>query len=282
MLGAFTELSGEIRKQMNNFSKIFIPLLVILAIGFIFASPAFGGDSSAVQSSVDSSQKDSTTAQSSTHSFSMKLGPVKFFSMNIDTLNPTQMKIIVMDDTVSLDIDTSQIPFDTLAAIIDSANMQNKQSMIKAGFSASTNDDNKNESKTSAIESIFYSIKDVFIVAIVFFALLLFFLGIPILLFILLYVRWRWVHAERMKALETGIVIPEKTNGKQPIVYLRKGLVLALIGIGFLITMTYTSGFGAVLGAIFLMWGLGYLLWYFIAGKKDNNKNPNGHDEDRD
>ena len=284
MLGAFTELSGEIRKQMNNFSKIFIPLLVILAIGFIFASPAFGGDSSAVQSSVDSSQKDSTTAQSSTHSFSMKLGPVKIFSMSMDTLNPTQMKIIVMDDTVSLDIDTSQIPFDTLAAIIDSAKADSRKqpSMLNLGFIANNSDNDENESSHSTLESIFDSIEDVFIVAIVFFALLLFFLGIPILLFILLYVRWRWVHAERMKALETGIVIPEKTNGKQPIVYLRKGLVLALIGIGFLITMTYTSGFGAVFGAIFLMWGLGYLLWYFIAGKKDNNKNPNGHDEDRD
>ncbi|MCD6594961.1 hypothetical protein J7L68_04715, partial [bacterium] len=251
---------------------------------FVLISPAFGQSSSTVQNSANSSQQDSITVQSSTHSFSMKLGPLKVFSMSVDTLDPAQMKIIAMGSTISLDIDTSQIPIDTLIAIIDSANVQNKQSMLKLGFAANSNDEDEyeNESKSSAFASIFDSIESVITVAIVFFALLLLFLGIPILLFILLYVRWRWVHNERMKALETGIVIPQSANVKQPTVYLRQGLVLSLLGIGFLISITYIGGFGAVLGIIFAMWGLGYLLWYFITGRKNENIKSNEHDENRD
>jgi len=261
---AMTEFHEIARKLSLKFNYgLVLTTAVIIICAFFLASPVYGQDSTATE-------VESTMVQSSTHTYKMKLGPVGAMSVSVDSLNPQTMKIITMGNTVSVDIDTSMMPFDTIAAIIDSASSSSNVtfSMAHAFGSDSKNDDGP----SGVIDSVTGSMEAIIIVAIVFISLLLMGLGIPILLFILLFTRWRWIHGERMKAIETGIVMPPGGNGKDPSVFQRKGLILFFMGIGFLIASTYIGGFGIVVGIILFMWGLGNLAWFYTAGRKNKKE----------
>ena len=261
---AMTEFH-EIARKLNlkfNYGLIITGAAILLCV-FFLASPVYGQDST-------ETEVETTMVQSSTHTYKMNLGPVGVMTVSVDSLNPQSMKIITMGNTVSVDIDTSIMPFDTIAAIIDSASSSSNLTFSMAhAFGDDSEDDN---GAGGVIDSVFGSMEAIIIVAIVFISLLLMGLGIPILLFILLLTRWRWIHRERMKAIETGIVIPPGGNGKDPSVFQRKGLILFFIGIGFMAASAYIGGFPIVVGIIIFMWGLGNLAWFYTTGRKNKKE----------
>lgn len=207
-----------------------------------------------------------------THAFSIGAGPMGIVSMTVDTASRGSLKLNVLGDTITIDIDTNIVAFDTVIAIIDSAGAIGNMNLgfgLGNAFGKDDDDDDAN-GMPGIISSTFDPFATVLVVGIVFVSILLLFLGIPLLLFLILLLRWKWTHKERMRAIEEGIVIPPngKSAVKSPIEYLRKGLVLFFVGLGFIATIYFIGGVGGVIGVILAFWGLGILIWYFAMGRK--------------
>jgi hypothetical protein len=93
------------------------------------------------------------------------------------------------------------------------------------------------------------------------------FISVPLLVFLLIHRRMRWVHQERMTALEKGIVLDFNESKKVHHVKdvnttpgFTKGFVLLFVGLALILTFKFSGGFGVVVGSVMLAWGMALLL----------------------
>jgi len=80
------------------------------------------------------------------------------------------------------------------------------------------------------------------------------------------------LHKEIMTAIEKGVDVPLVGSDKTPLDYLRKGIISGVIGIciitGFFISGDYEAG--GLLGSIPFAIGVGYIAYYKLALKKED------------
>jgi len=196
----------------------------------------------------------------------IKSGNKNLASVGVDSVSKSKMIINVMGKSASVDIDTAEISIDTLNAMIDTLGGQ--------VFTTSVVTSGDEEHEFDFLKSIFSSTKTIIFFIIISIFVILLFLGVPILIFVLILQKMKFVHTERVKALEQGIILnggisnESSTSEKD---YLRKGLILSLIGLGSAIAIPFLGKFMGFLAVIFGFWGVGLLLWLVVINKKNSS-----------
>ena len=280
LVSAFVDFIGIARSmgiKLHRSGLVVITIFIVI-LGVVLVSPVMALDTDNDEDSDTEVVVEEVldSIETSVHTFQMKIGQFGDMSISVDTLEGNALKISVFGETITVDLDTSLIPHDSLIAIIDSAQAITKVKTITMPIAVSLDDDTDNRSThpfPTFMGSMIDPVASIFVVAIVFGSLLLLCLGLPLIILVLLLIRWRYVHKERMRAIEEGVLLPTNGKKKEPADYFRKGLVLLFVGLGFLITIPWLEGFGAVLAAILVFWGLGTLIWYHSQRKK-HGSNP--------
>ncbi len=287
LVGGLFDITGERSRALGGVLSV-----AMLALAFlVLAAPVYAAQ-----------------PDSSVHKVVMKFGPANF-SM---TMTPSgELKVVADGNTVSVKLDTTIFPpeslealFDSISEVIDSEMVFLKASgldtlqpdslaaamnailkgiaglkgvsisgkpavkvfstgAVSSGQEKSEEREGKSGGVGEFISSVFDSFSDILVLLIIFLSGLLMILGVPIILGLLLYYRWRWAHQERMKALEMGTALPvEPKNGANK---LRTGMAIFGLGMGIMLGVLLHQGFWFLLGAAFFGWGMGLVSGYYVS-----------------
>ncbi len=294
---AFFDLAAAAKKWNIKFdvAKVLFGICFFAIVVLFAAQPAFAQTTTTTKvTKVDTIKIDTQNADCKTTKvvvsndaavvsspdFKINMGPMKVFSMSASKNKPGKMSIVVMGETTEVEIDTSQMPAETLEAFIESLAVAGKTISMKDdgnfhAFAFGDEDEDEEENEGGfwgMVSNLTDSFAKVVIILIVFLTLALMLLGVPLLLVIFLYKHGQWIHEERMRAIEEGMpadIFQDNTGEAQVKKSLRKGMSLIFVGagIGFASILLLGKFFGAI-AVILIMWGLGNVVWAVSQQKK--------------